>query len=127
MQAGLSVHRTRARWLLVAFYLFAGINHFWHPDFYLPLIPPYLPAPDLINWASGIIEILLALGVAYAPTRRLAVWGILAMLLAFVPSHWYFIQIGGCVSDGLCVPLWVAWLRLLLIHPFLLLWAWWVR
>lgn len=127
MQVGRFALRKTARWLLIGFYFFAGINHFWHPEFYLPLIPPYLPWAETLNVISGVAEILLAIGVAYAPTRRIAVWGIMAMLLAFIPSHWYFIQIDACTESGLCTPLWVAWMRLLLIHPLLLLWAWWIR
>ncbi len=35
--------------LLIALYVGAGINHFWHPQFYIHIIPPYLPAPSLLN------------------------------------------------------------------------------
>ncbi|MEM9918721.1 MAG: hypothetical protein AAF990_11530, partial [Bacteroidota bacterium] len=57
-------------------------------------------------------------------SRRWAAFGLIAMLIAFVPSHIHFIQIGSCVEGGLCTPPWVAWLRLLLIHPLLIWWAW---
>ena len=40
--------------LLSGFYVFAGANHFINPEFYLGLIPEYLPFPDLINTISGI-------------------------------------------------------------------------
>ena len=58
------------------FYLVAGVNHFNTPDFYLPLIPPFFPNPELINILSGVAEILLGLGVLYLPTRKRAAWGI---------------------------------------------------
>ncbi|NMF36218.1 hypothetical protein HHH56_15375 [Flammeovirga yaeyamensis] len=110
------------------FYLVAGINHFIHPQFYIPLIPPYFPYPDLINLISGAVEILLALGVLFSSTRKRAVQGIILMLIAFIPSHVYFIEIGACVGlQSLCTPIWVAWVRLLLIHPLLIVWAWSVR
>ncbi|HAA11135.1 MAG TPA: hypothetical protein DCE41_05295 [Cytophagales bacterium] len=109
----------------VGFYLVAGINHFRDPGFYLPLIPNYLPAPSAINIGSGILEIALALGLWWSPTRKWASWGIVAMLIAFIPSHVYFIQIGSCIPDGLCTPTWVAWFRLLAIHPFFMGWAAW--
>ncbi|MEM9858764.1 MAG: MauE/DoxX family redox-associated membrane protein [Bacteroidota bacterium] len=114
-------------YLLVAFYLFAGINHFIDPEFYYPLIPPYFGFPDFINVVSGIAEIVLALLLIPLKTRNYAVYGILLMLVAFIPSHVYFIQIGSCIPGGLCVPEWIGWVRLLVIHPLLLLWAWSVR
>lgn len=109
------------------FYVFAGINHFIDPDFYLPLIPPYFILPEVINVLAGIIEIGLGLGLLLLPTRKLASNMIIAMLIAFIPSHVYFIQIGSCIPDGLCVAEWIGWLRLVVIHPLLIWWAWSAR
>ncbi|AMQ56818.1 hypothetical protein [Algoriphagus sanaruensis] len=105
------------------FYSVAGLNHFLNPDFYLPLIPEYLPNHGLINLIAGFIEILLGLGILFKNSRKWAGYGIVVMLISFIPSHIYIIQIGGCVGGGLCVPLWIAWVRLLFIHPLLLIWA----
>jgi uncharacterized membrane protein len=108
------------------FYLVAGVNHFVAPDFYLPLIPPFFSNPELINTLAGVAEVLLGLGILYFPTRKRAAWGIFGLLLCFIPSHVYFIQLGSCIEGGLCVPSWLGWVRLLIIHPFLLFWAFWV-
>lgn len=108
------------------FYLVAGINHFISPDFYLPLIPPFFTNPELINSLAGVAELILGIGVLFFSTRRLASLGIVVMLMAFIPSHVYFIQIGSCVSEGLCLPDWVGWIRLILIHPILIYWSYWV-
>ncbi len=108
---------------LVIFYILAGINHFYNPAFYLPLIPPYLPKPEWINIASGISEIILGACLLYRPSRKFAAYGILLMLLAFLPAHIWLIQKNGCVG-ALCVPAWVAWVRLLVVHPLLIYWAW---
>ncbi|WP_115463100.1 DoxX family protein [Winogradskyella aurantiaca] len=115
------------RYALIGFYAFAGTYHFINPDFYYELIPPYLPFPKIINYVSGIAEIMLAIGVGIAPLRALAVKGLIVMLIAFIPSHVYFIQAGSCVNDSLCVDPWIAWARLLVIHPLLILWAWKVK
>lgn len=108
------------------FYLVAGLNHFLTPDFYIPLIPPFFSDPELINFLAGIAELLLGIGILYFPTRVRAAWGIVLMLLAFIPSHVYFIQINTCVDGGLCVPEWIGWVRLVLIHPILIYWSVWV-
>ena len=109
---------------MVVFYLFAGYNHFRDPEFYLPLIPDYLPLHSLINDISGFVEIIFGIGLIFKSSRNFAIYGIIAMLIAFIPSHIYFIQVGSCLEGGLCVPAWVGWARLVVIHPLLILWAW---
>lgn len=108
------------------FYLIAGINHFLTPGFYLPLIPPFFTKPEVVNYLAGISEVMLGMGILYYPVRKRAAWGIVLMLVAFIPSHWYFIQMGSCIGDQLCVDPWVGWVRLVLIHPMLIFWAIWV-
>ena len=110
--------------MLCAFYLVAGLNHFWHPQAYLDLIPPYLPAHSLLNEVSGAMEMTAALLMFFGYTRQFGAILLMAMLVAFVPAHIYMIQLHGCVSKILCVPEWVAWVRLLVLQPLLILWAW---
>ncbi len=113
----------KAGWIVLSiFYILAGINHFRDPDFYLPLIPDYFPYHVFINYSSGIIEMILGILVLFRNTRAIAAWGIVILLILFIPSHIYFIQLDGCAGK-LCVPGWVAWIRLLIIHPLLILWA----
>jgi uncharacterized membrane protein len=113
--------------LLIGFFTFAGINHFITPEFYYPLIPPYLVYVEAINMLSGALEILLGIGLLFKSTRKYSAYLMIVLLIAFIPSHIHFIQLGGCIPDGLCVPLWVAWMRLLLIHPLFMLWVWFHR
>ena len=120
----LIVVRKVSFYALVGFYLFAGINHFRDPEFYYPLIPPYLPLPVFINVLSGILEIIFGLLLLVPKWRNYAVYAIILMLIAFIPSHVYFIQLGSCITQGLCVPEWLGWGRLLLIHPLLIYWVW---
>ncbi len=115
------------RILLIAFFLFAGSYHFINPSFYFDQIPDYFSNKLLINYTAGSIEILLAVGVAIKKTRFWAVIGILLLMLAFVPTHWLVIQKNGCIPTAYCVPLWLAWVRLLILQPLFMLWAWSVR
>lgn len=109
--------------VLILLYIGAGINHFWHPDFYYSIIPPYLSNPFLINIAAGISEIVLGVLLIFSNTRKFAVYMIIAMLIAFIPVHVYMIQKGGCMNEQVCIALWEAWLRLFL-QPILILWVW---
>ena len=116
--------RKLSLWIQAGFYILGGINHFINPEFYIDMIPPYFVYLDEINLLAGVAEILLGTGLLFRKTRKFAAYGIILMLLAFIPAHVYFIQIGGCIEGGLCAPEWVGWLRLLLIHPLLIIWAW---
>ena len=112
-----------AVWLLGIFFILGGVNHFINPDFYLTLIPDYIPYHSLLNYASGVGEILAGIAVLIPSTRKLGCNAILFLLIAFLPAHIYFIQKGGCLSDALCVPAWAAWVRLIVIHLILIYWA----
>ncbi len=69
------------------FYVAAGINHFWHPEFYLRIMPPLLPWHfDLIE-ISGACEISFGLLLLFSSTRRLAAWGIILLLIAVFPAN----------------------------------------
>ena len=112
--------------ILILFYLFAGVNHFINPSFYLPIIPPYFIKWDnQINILSGVVEILLALLLIPKSTRTNAGMGIIIMLLAFIPSHIYFIQKGEfMIGTFLFNPL-KSSIRLFIGQPLLILWAYW--
>jgi uncharacterized membrane protein len=110
--------------LLSALYIGAGINHFWHPKSYLAIIPPYLPKPDWINIASGLLEIIAGVLVIFPYTRKTGTYLIIILLIAFIPAHIYLIQMKGCVSRYLCTSELFAWIRLFPFQFILMWWAW---
>ena len=111
--------------IMVAFYLLAGINHFLHPHNYYVLIPPYLPFPYFINIASGFCEIVFGALLLFPTTRKAGALGIIVLLILFIPTHIYIIQKGGCMSAQMCLPVWVAWVRLFPLQFILIAWARW--
>ena len=74
-------------WLMGAFYVFAGAMHFARPDYYMAMMPPYLPWHAQLIFLSGVGEVLCGLGVLFPPTRRLAAWGTIALLVAVFPAN----------------------------------------
>jgi len=111
--------------ILILFYLVAGINHFRNPDSYLRIIPRYIPYPVVMNILAGGFELLFASLMIFPKTRRFAALGIILMLLAFLPVH--ISMIGDAplkLGDLLVTPL-LAWVRLIVLQPLLILWAWW--
>ena len=113
--------------IMIIFYLLAGINHFLHPVTYYALIPPYLPFHKFINLASGLGEIVFGSMLIFPSTRKKGCFGIIILLLAFIPAHIYMIQKGGCMSEQMCIPAWAAWVRLFPLQFVLMAWAWWHR
>lgn len=105
------------------FYLLAGINHFYRPDFYMQMMPPYVPAHAEAVFFSGVAEVLLAIGLLVPRTRALAAWGVIALLIAVFPANVHMAIHQVPVGDP-PVSSWLLWLRL----PFqavLVAWAWW--
>jgi uncharacterized membrane protein len=108
-------------WLMAAFYVVAGVNHFVSPEFYLPMMPDYLPWHLALIYISGVAEIALGIAVLIPRLRVLAAWGIIALLVAVFPANLYAAmhQIPLMGNE----PIW-NWVRL----PFQALfiaWAWW--
>lgn len=69
---------------LTFFYVPAGAMHFLKTDFYLSIMPPYLPQPLALVYISGVAEIL---GVLPVVTRRWAGFGLVALLVAVAPAN----------------------------------------
>ncbi len=87
--------RSASPWLMALFYLAAGANHFVNSTFYLPMMPPFLPAPELLIAISGVAEIALGLGLCWRRSRRLAAYGVIALLVAVFPANVYMLYTGG--------------------------------
>ena len=72
---------------LGVFFVAAGVNHFLSTDFYVPMMPPYLPAHLELVYLSGFFEILGGILVLVPRTRALAGWGLIAVLVAIFPAN----------------------------------------
>lgn len=109
---------------IILFYLAAGVNHFRSPGGYLAIIPHYLPWHNVLNYVAGGFEILFAILLCVRKTRKFAAWGIILMLIAFLPVHISMISNAPLKLGTLIVTPLLAWLRLLLFQPLLIIWAW---
>jgi uncharacterized membrane protein len=79
-------------YLMALVYVLAGMNHFRAPQFYMPMMPPWIPAHQAMIIISGLAEIILGLLLFYPPMRALAAWGVIALLVAVFPVHIYMYQ-----------------------------------
>jgi uncharacterized membrane protein len=69
-------------------------------------------------------EIILGTLFLFTATRKLAAYGIVLMLLAFIPAHIVMLQNGFCLINGYYLPQWIIGLRLFPIQFLLMYWAW---
>ncbi len=110
------------RGLLALFFILAGANHFRTPEIYLGMMPPWLPAPELMNTISGAAEIFGGVGLLIAATRRAAGWGLIALLIAIFPANIH-VALQGHMPGTDFSPL-ALWLRLPFQAVFIAL-VWW--
>jgi uncharacterized membrane protein len=110
-------------WVMGLAYVGAGIVHFVNPDFYLPMMPPYLPYHLELVYLSGLAEILLGAAVLVPQMRRLAAWGIIVLLIAIFPANVHIamhnVPVFGA-TEGAGVWNWVR----LPLQGLLIWWAW---
>lgn len=110
--------------LLGVFMVVAGANHFINPEFYMNIMPPYIPAHKLMVDLSGLAEIALGIGllVPIPKVSRLSAWGIIALLIAVFPANIYVFQNQEEIFPD-TDPLFH--LIRLPLQGVLILWAWW--
>jgi uncharacterized membrane protein len=69
-----------------------GIRHFIDPDFFLAIMPDYLPLHQEAVYVSGVFEILLGGMLLFKKSRKIAGWGLIMLLLAVFPANIYLAQ-----------------------------------
>ena len=113
--------KTLTRYVFGALFIVAGANHFINPNFYLAMMPPYLPWHSGLVVLSGLAEIGLGALLLFKRWQVAAAWGLIALLVAVFPANLHMAlhqdQFTQFSSTGL-------WLRL----PFqavLIAWAYW--
>src|SRR5580658_3048283 len=102
-------------------YLIAGVVHFKRTDYFVALIPPFIPSPHAFVLLAGTIYILLSLFLAFPKTRRGACYAILFLLAVSIPLNCYMLFSDAARGQ---VPREIVLERI----PFdmvLMLWAFW--
>ncbi len=106
--------------LVFLWFLIGGIAHFAATDLEMRIVPPYVPAPRITVWVSGVCELLGAFGLLLRRTRAAAGVGLFLLTLAVTPANVYMLQ----HADSFGVPTWALALRLPLQVLLLGLIAW---
>ena len=75
--------------VLSLLYIFVGVKHFTNPNYFLAIMPPYIPYHKFMVYLSGLLEILFALMMIFKKTRFYGCWGIIFLLIAVFPANIY--------------------------------------
>ena len=90
-------------------FILAGMYHFKKPKLYLKIMPPYLPIKSSLVLITGILEMVLGMMILSPATQTIAGWGIIVLLVLFLPVHIYMLQ---NEEASLKLPKWVLILRI---------------
>lgn len=80
------------KYILAFGFVLAGAYHFVNVNFYLKMMPPYLPAHLFLIYLSGVFEIALGVLLLIPKFSRLAAWGLIALLIAVFPANVFMAQ-----------------------------------
>jgi uncharacterized membrane protein len=118
---GTSVWKSAGLTVVFVWFFIGGITHFALTQFYLRIVPPYIPFPLAAVYVSGAFELIGALAILSRNTRPLAGIGLMALTVLVTPANIYMAQHPGLFPN---IPFWMLIARLPL--QVLLLWLiWW--
>ena len=68
-------------------FILIGIEHFKEPQKFVDIVPKYMPFALFLVYLTGIMEILVGLGIIYPDTRELTGRLTVLFLLAIYPAN----------------------------------------
>ena len=111
-----------ARWGLAVMLFFTAAAHFnkMRRDL-VAMVPPSFPRPDVLVTATGVLEILGAIGILVPDTRRLAGLGLIALFAGMFAANVSAARRGLTLAGKPVTPLWLR----LPIQILFIAAAWW--
>ncbi len=107
--------------VVFVWFFIGGISHFTRPEFFMAIMPPWVPFHAAAVYVSGVLEIVFALGLLMPATRRWAGYLLIALTLAVTPANvhmWLSPQLFPDISEAA-----LAWR--LVVQVLLLALIWW--
>lgn len=117
----MSIGRIAGLAIVFTWFFVGGVMHFVDPDFFVNIMPPWIGWHLEIVYISGVFEIIGALGILFAATRRWAGNGLILLTICVTPANvhmWLNPELFPDVSE--------AFLSIRLVIQVVLLWLiWW--
>ncbi|MFG3440991.1 hypothetical protein ACGF0J_27385 [Nonomuraea sp. NPDC047897] len=71
------------------------------------MVPPFVPFPGVMVYLTGVFELLGAVGLVVAGTRRLAALALVALFVMLLPANVYAALADVPFAGGEVTPLWL--------------------
>ncbi|WP_447928979.1 MULTISPECIES: DoxX family protein [unclassified Vreelandella] len=107
--------------IISLFFVLGGVAHFALTDFFVQAMPGYLGYHRELVLISGAFELMGSIGILLPRTRRLAGWGLIALMVAVFPAN---VQMALHPEQFPAIPLWLLYFRLPLQALFIGF-VWW--
>ena len=111
-----------ARVVIALAFIGAGLNHFLNEQFYVAIMPPYLPAHLELVYISGVFEVAGGIGLLITRLRKTAGYGLMLLTLAVFPANFHmalhpelYVEIASATALTIRLPLqlvilaWLYW------------------
>ncbi|OUS23665.1 hypothetical protein A9Q99_26850 [Gammaproteobacteria bacterium 45_16_T64] len=83
----MSIYRKIGLGIVFVWFFGGGVGHFITPEFFVSIMPTYLPYHYAAVYISGVFEILGALGILLTPWRQAAGNGLFLLTIAVTPVN----------------------------------------
>jgi uncharacterized membrane protein len=113
-----------ARFALATMFVFTAVSHFapMRKDL-IAMVPPGLPRPDLLVYATGVLELAGAGGLLFNATRFWAACGLILLMAAMLPANMSAARRGIEIRGRPATPLWLR----VPMQILFVIWTWYVR
>lgn len=113
-----------ARFALATMFVFTAASHFapMRKDL-IAMVPPDLPRPDLLVFATGVLEVAGAAGLLFEATRFSAACGLILLMAAMLPANVSAVRRGIEIRGRRATPLWLR----VPMQALFMMWAWYVK
>jgi uncharacterized membrane protein len=74
---------------LTVLFVFTASGHFLQTEPMAQMLPPWVPARVALVYATGVLELAIAIALLLPDTRRAAGWMAAAVLVLFFPANIY--------------------------------------
>lgn len=116
--------QNNARIAAAVMFVLIGAMHLVKPGKLSYMIESWLPYATQLVLLSGVLEIILGLGLLFPSSEIYAAWGLMILLVLMFPANIYVAVKQLPPPGGLPAKAWYTWSRLA-FQPVYILWVWW--
>jgi len=113
-----------ARFALASMFVFTAVSHFapMKKDL-IAMVPPSFARPDLLVFATGVLELAGAAGLLFEATRFWAACALILLMMAMLPANVSAARRGLEIRGRRVTPVWLR----VPMQLFFIVWTWYVK